>query len=243
MLGVPIRTTLFKGDIHISAKEKSWYSQVHEITGEDSRFWIIVAGGKNDYTIKWWSHERWQEVVDHFRDRVTFVQVGEADHYHPALNGVIDLRGKTDLRQLVRLVYHADGVVCPVTSLMHLAAAIEYKRNRNAFRPCVVVAGGREPNHWEAYPGHQFLHTIGMLPCCSLGGCWRARTLPLGDGDEKDRPRALCQMVTGSLPKCMDMIRSADVIHAIEQYLNTCPWLRLQAHGDITTSKAKSCPF
>jgi hypothetical protein len=30
-------------------------------------------------------------------------------------------RGRTDLRQLVRLVYHAQGVLCPVTLLMHLA--------------------------------------------------------------------------------------------------------------------------
>ena len=38
---------------------------------------------------------------------------------------VLDLRGKTDLRQLIRLVYHAQGVLCPVTLAMHLAAAVE----------------------------------------------------------------------------------------------------------------------
>jgi ADP-heptose:LPS heptosyltransferase len=98
-------------------------SQVQEITGEPVPFWIIVAGGKTDYTIKWWDSTRWQEVVDHFRGRILFVQVGEARHIHPRLDGVLDFRGLTDLRQLVRLVYHAQGVVCPVTSLMHLAAA------------------------------------------------------------------------------------------------------------------------
>ncbi|MBB5036794.1 glycosyltransferase family 9 protein [Prosthecobacter dejongeii] len=220
-LGVPIPVTDFKGDIHLSPQEKSWMSQIHEMTGTDIPFWIVVAGGKNDFTIKWWDHQRWQEVVDHFRGRLTFVQVGDKNHSHTTLKRVIDLRGKTDLRQLVRLVYHSDGIISPVTSLMHLAAAVEFRRNPGAFRPCVVVAGGREPNQWEAYPGHQFLHTIGMLSCCAMGGCWRARTLPLGDGDEKDQ--SLCTNLSGTLPKCMDMISSSDVIRSIELYLTGQP--------------------
>ena len=36
----------------------------------------------------------------------------------------IDLRGQTSLRQLVRLMYHAQGAVSPVSLLMHLAAAV-----------------------------------------------------------------------------------------------------------------------
>lgn len=224
-LEVPIRPTAFKGDIHLSSAEKSWMSQVNEITGEDTRFWIIVAGGKNDFTIKWWSHQRWQSVVDHFKGRLLFVQVGEGKHHHPPLKDVLDLRGKTDFRQLIRLVYHADGIICPVTSLMHLSAAVEYKRNPQAYRPCVVVAGGREPNQWEAYPGHQFLHTIGMLPCCASGGCWKSRTVPLGDKDAKDSPASLCKSVINDLPQCMDMITAEQVIHSIELYLKNCPWL------------------
>ena len=100
-----------------------------------------------------------------------FVQVGEAGHHHPALRGVLDLRGKTDLRQLVRLVHHAQGVLCPVTLHMHLAAAVPVKAGMPRNRPCVVVAGGREPSQWEAYPHHQYIHTNGALPCCDNGGC------------------------------------------------------------------------
>ena len=57
-LGLNIKPTLFKGDIHVSDLEKSWMSQVHELTGEDTAFWIVVAGGKRDYTIKWWDFAR-----------------------------------------------------------------------------------------------------------------------------------------------------------------------------------------
>jgi ADP-heptose:LPS heptosyltransferase len=151
-----------------------------------------AAGGKTDFTIKWWDSRRFQQVVQHFANRILFVQVGEKNHHHPKLNGVVDLRGKTDLRQLVRLVHHAEGVVCPVTLLMHLAAAVETTPGAPKNRACVVVAGGREPAQWEAYPHHQFIHTNGALRCCDSGGCWRARTVPLGDGDEKDQPEHLC---------------------------------------------------
>ncbi|HKS38054.1 MAG TPA: glycosyltransferase family 9 protein [Verrucomicrobiae bacterium] len=218
-LGLQIRPTSFKGDLHITALEKSWFSQVHELTGEDTPFWIVAAGGKYDVTIKWWDNERYQAVVDHFRDRIQFVQVGETGHHHPRLEGVIDLRGKTDLRELVRLVYHSQGVLCPVTCLMHLAAAIETKPAFPRKRPCVVIAGGREPAHWEAYPHHQFIHTIGALRCCANGGCWKDRVYPLGDGDTRDKPENLCQNLAGHLPRCMDMITPSDVIGRIEKYV------------------------
>ncbi len=217
-LDLQVAPTAFRGDIHLGAHEKQWPSQVEVLAGGTVPYWIVVAGGKRDYTIKWWEPRRFQEVVDHFKDRLLFVQVGEAAHQHPPLSGVVDLRGRTDLRQLVRLVHRAQGVVCPVTLLMHLAAAVE-SPDGSYGRPCVVVAGGREPPSWEAYPHHQFLHTVGALDCCRFGGCWRARTSPLGDGDEKDGAHALCLHVTGNLPRCMDLITSGDVIGCIEKYL------------------------
>ena len=225
-LGLHIRPHAFRGDVHLTEQERHWLSQVDEITGTpDTRFWIIVAGGKTDYTAKWWDPQRYQAVVDHFRGRLLFVQCGEsgAGHVHPPLEGVFDLRGKTDLRQLLRLVYHGDGVVCPVTFLMHAAAAVPTRPGRPLNRPCVVVAGGREPPHWEAYPHHQFLHVNGSLPCCDNGGCWKSRVSPLGDGDEKDRN--LCEYPVTvrpqcTIPRCLDMIRADDVIRAIEHYLD-----------------------
>lgn len=282
-LGVAIPRGPLKGDIHLSAEERGWMSQVEEMARkapcyqckrtdgakyryrrmsatpvlegvicedcwkrfEDvhqwdyvkcERFWIIVSGGKRDFTNKIWDVERWQAVVNNFRESdqpLLFVQVGEKGHDHPALDGVLDLRGKTDLRQLVRLMYHADGVICGVTSLMHLAAAVPWKHG-NGLRPCVVVAGGREPVQWEAYPGHQFLHTIGQLPCCATGGCWKSRVVPLGDGEKHDG--SLCERPVLSnlkdeggitkeayIPACLDRITAADVIRAVEGYLAPVP--------------------
>ena len=217
-LGTYMKPTAFRGDIHLSRREKAGRSQVHHLTGADLPFWLISAGGKYDCTIKWWDVQRYQEVVDSFRGRVQFVQVGDAAHHHPKLRGVIDLRGRTTVRELVRLVYHAEGVLCGVTGLMHLAAAVPVRGDRFPNRPCVVVAGGRESPHWEAYPGHQYIHTVGALPCCAKGGCWKARTAPLGDADERDQQAHLCVNVRDGLPRCMEMISSAEVVRRIEAY-------------------------
>lgn len=217
-LGLKIRPSAFRGDIHLSPKEKSWLSQVEELTNEDTPFWIIVAGGKLDYTVKWWDVARFQQVVDWFRGRILFVQVGEGHHHHPALEGVLDLRGQTSLRQLIRLVYHAQGVFCPVTLAMHLAAAVETKGGFPKNRPCVVVAGGREPPQWEAYPHHQYIHTVGALACCDDGGCWKSRTVRLHDGSAHDLPENLCVDVVEGLPRCMHLISAEEVIRRIELY-------------------------
>lgn len=229
-LGVPLEPCAFRGDIHLGEEElRSDYAA--KVVGDAGKpFWIINAGGKFDYTIKWWHRRRWQAVVDHFRDRLTFVQIGERGHYHPPLAGVVDMRGRTSLRQLILLVHRAAGVLCPVTFVMHLAAAVPRPAGQTALRPCVVVAGGREPVHWEAYLGHQFLHTIGSLPCCARGGCWKARTLPLGDGSPNDAPDKLCERPTpAGLPRCMELIEPRHVINAIEFSLDG--WQSLGMEG------------
>ncbi len=150
-LGTCIKPTAFRGDIYISDEERRDRSLVHQILGEDRPFWIITSGGKYDFTNKWWDPTRYQEVVDHFKGKILFVQVGKLDHHHPPLEGVLNLLGKTSLRELVRLVYHSQGVLCPVTLLMHLAAAVPTKPANPEARPAVVIAGGRESVQWEAY--------------------------------------------------------------------------------------------
>jgi hypothetical protein len=223
-LGLRIPLTRFSGDIHLSDREKAWMNQVQEEPiGWHDDFWIIVAGGKYDYTAKWWDPARFQQVVDCFRGRIQFVQCGEVQHWHPRLNGVIDLVGKTDLRQFIRLMYHAAGVVSPVTFAMHLAAAVEVKPGYPKNRACVVVAGGREPSQWEKYGHHRFLETNGALMCCDQGGCWKSRCQTVGDGDEKDAPEHLCLLPVRispelRIPRCMDLIGADDVIRAIELY-------------------------
>jgi len=125
VLGLRIQPTEYRGDVHLTREEREWFARVQEARGEARPYWLFASGGKWDYTIKWWDAARYQQVVDHFRGRIDFVQVGETHHHHPDVRGVTDLRGRTTLRQLVRLMYHAQGAISAVSLLMHLAAAVE----------------------------------------------------------------------------------------------------------------------
>src|SRR5579863_89145 len=220
-LGVRIPLTRFSGDSHLSPEEKNSPPPGTDF-GVGEHFWILMTGGKFDFTAKWWNPAHYQAVVDHFRGKIQFVQCGEQGHWHPPLEGVINLIGKTDTRSFVRLMYHADGVVCPVTFAMHLAAAVETRSGRPKHRACVVIAGGREPPHWEAYPHHQLLGTVGALRCCADGGCWKSRCQLAGDGDQKDRHDLCVDPVQIRpdlrIPRCLDLITPDDVIRSIELY-------------------------
>jgi ADP-heptose:LPS heptosyltransferase len=208
-LGVKIPQTTLYPDLHLSEEEKGWMNQVEDTFGYKGPFWLINAGHKSDYPLKQWGVDNWQALVDLLADRVQFVQVGELTpdedlkayeegrlqkivHYHPKLNNVLDLRGKTDLRQLIRLCYHAQGAVCGVTALMHMMAAWR--------KPCVVVSGGREPRRWEQYPMHRFVDTVGWLPCCADNGCWLS-------GRRKDSAgNKSCVHLAGGRPLCYRLI-------------------------------------
>jgi SAM-dependent methyltransferase len=85
-----------------------------------------------------------------------------------------------------------------------------------------VIAGGREPAHWEAYPNHQFISTNGALPCCAQGGCWKSRCQLVGDGDPKDSHNVCEQPVHVRedlcIPKCMEIIKPEHVIQRLQLY-------------------------
>ena len=222
-LKVSIPATEFKGDIYLTEEEKNdtWLLDHYKI---ETDFWLIFAGGKYDFTAKWWNPAEFQAVVDTFQgeDKITFVQCGEKSHWHPVLYNVVNVIGETNLRELMILIYHSVGVVCPITFAMHAAAAIPMKTEPPKNRPCVVIAGGREPAQWEQYPHHRFLSTNGALDCCDNGGCWKSRCQRVGDGDEKDENNLCIYPVEIteelSIPKCMEMITAEHVVDAIDMY-------------------------
>lgn len=223
-LRVGVTPTKFQGAIYITPEEHSWYSAVHELLNKDVPYWVLNAGHKHDYTAKAWSFARYQELVSRFPD-VWFVQVGSKEHAHPPLEGpnLINMVGKTDIRQMIRLVYNSFGVISGVSFPMHLAYAVPpHPRFRRASRANITIAGGREPAHWEQGPNHQYLHTCGMLPCCDTGGCWKSRVVPLGDNDSKDN--SLCELPVllenGQwIAHCMSLITVDDVARQVERYM------------------------
>lgn len=145
-LEVPLRLQTNRPHLHFAAEQQN----------AGRGYWVVCNSVKPDFTTKRW--HGWQELVDSLSG-IEWVQVGAANDEHVPLRGATNFVGGTSLRQLFDLVREAEGVVCGVSLLMHVAAALE--------KPAVVIAGGREPVTWNSYPKQVYLHTA--LPCAS---CW-----------------------------------------------------------------------
>ena len=216
-----------KGDIHLSALERE-----PKISG---KYWVVLAGCKKDMTAKMWDHKKWQALVDRLlKDKIRCVQIGgtNSDHFQPRLNNVLDLIGKTeDWRDMLSVIYRAEGVICGVTSAMHMAACFD--------KPCVVIAGGREDTFFVHYTNeyrsfgphcasvkvpHRFIHTIGKLDCCATKGCWKRRTYAIDSKDLTYKSQGdLCSRIVkhqdeSIWPKCMDIISVDQVYDAVMSY-------------------------
>lgn len=211
VLGKDIPVVQKRGVICLSDIEKSTRPAMLP-----DKYWVMVAGGKYDYTAKWWPQSHWNEVVS-LCPNITFVTVGDSSHFHPGVIGVeVDLIGKTSLRGLLLVLYHSLGVICPVTFAHHAIASLS---EHNHSLGLVTLGGGREPTVWIKYenvPGllHKYFGPVECYPCSNgvseHQGCWKSRTIQLFDGDEKDQ--SLCNlpvlMNDGNFsPKCMIDIR------------------------------------
>lgn len=182
-----------KPDIFLSPSELALPRKVLE------SYWLINAGYKQaDYTLKFYPY--YQEVVDLLKDKVQFVQIGLIHplHKHPPLKNVIDMRGKTTLRQLFLLSNYADGAVCCVSLQMVIQAALG--------KPCVVIAGAREGVRWQLNPDHRFLCLNGAMKCATYDGCWKSKI-----------EECIFKSKSGNAT-CMELIRPEDIARAVELY-------------------------
>jgi ADP-heptose:LPS heptosyltransferase len=225
-LKTDIKLTQFRPDMHMSLEE-----QTHPLI--DPPYWVFLSGGKTDFRTKIWARKNWERVIAATKGDIKWVQCGggSKNHImHEKVPGVTNyMVKKTSLRDFIRLIYHADGVVCAVTAAMHIAAAFN--------KPCVVIAGGREPWWWEAYNNenrlfnmrvgdprwqipandtyveHRYLHTQDQLPCCKGKGCWKSK---LTGGSSKCKN--IVTVGKQQLPKCLEMITPDMVIDSVFGY-------------------------
>jgi len=224
-LKIRIPSGNFCVDVHLNNLEKHdpYIENVLDgFAGDGKKIWLIDAGGKSDFTAKVWESDRFQQVVNLTKDRINWIQIGAMGHNHKRLSNVTNMVGRTSHRQLMSLMYMADGVLTPVSYPMHLAT-MQWKDHPDEHRPCVVIAGAREPSQWEAYPTHQFIHNCGILPCARRGACWRSRIVKLNDSSEQDKSLCECPCTTASgqvIPKCLDMITVDEVVRRIYLYLD-----------------------
>ena len=211
-LGIDIPVYSMKPEIYLSPDELNWPNPVALEHGYDGPYWIVNAGIKGDYPLKFYPYH--QEVVHQLNEAgIRVVQVGHLSHKHPPLDGVLDMRGKTSLRQLFRLSYHAEGAICAVSLQMVVMAAFE--------KPCVVINGGREGIRWQHYANQRFLAVNGALPCCRLDGCWKSKLSecvaqvhrgPVYESGKAVRP------APDPVPLCMELITPEEIVRNVLLY-------------------------
>jgi hypothetical protein len=214
-LGVRIPVTKKLPEVYLTEDERS--PEFPKSLGLRKPYWVLIAGAKYDTTTKWWNPAYYQKVVDRLDGQIDFVQCGSDSDWHLPVRGAVNMVGKTDIRQLVRLVYHADGVLCPVTFAMHLAAAVPTRNGRS--RSCVVLMGGRENPLLIQYPDHTLMHVVGRLSCCEQNGCWKyvcqETHVRQVTGSRCEKPVQITPSL--ALPLCMEMIQPDHVVDAILQ--------------------------
>ncbi len=209
-LGIRFAISKLAPDVYLDDVERS----LAPIAGFDvaQHYWLINADVKEDHTLKLWPPEHWQRIVDYLNGRgVKVVQMGHGA-WRPNLNGVVNMADKTGLRDVLRLVYHASGVVTHLSFPMHLAAAFD--------KPCVVPAGGIISPYRGQYMTQRYLHTIGGLDCCRNQACGKQRAWT-PQGSTHSKPDCLWIVSAGQdtkVGRCMQMIQPDRVIEAIENY-------------------------
>ena len=111
---------------------------------------------------KEWYPERFQEVCAELRCDVTVIQLGAAKD--PKLEGAIDLRGATTLRESAAILANSLIFIGLVGFLMHLARAVDCRS--------VILYGGREKPTQTGYVANKNLYNqVKCAPCWLRNPC------------------------------------------------------------------------
>lgn len=175
-----------------------------------SKYVVLVAGYKADTPIKYAGRFIFQQVADFLNDQgLTVVQVGSADDVHERLDGVVDMIGKTTIRGLAAIINKCEFTISGITLAQHLAAALD--------KPAIVMGGGRESVWLTAYARQHYLHTLGLLPCCSGGGhgCWKWNF----EKSEKGCSLPVIQPDGQTVPRCHQMVGAEGIITAARRII------------------------
>ena len=181
-------------DIHLTDTEKA-ENIVEREFGYSGKYIVLSNGYKADVILKWYPF--FDEVVQILKNDIMFVTIGAANDHHFPIDNTLDLVGKTSLRDLIKVIYRSEMTVGGISVQMVLAAAFG--------KPAVVVAGGKEPASWQRYNYHRYLDVVGCLPCCPVGGCWRAKWND-------------CTSRAGGVPRCFAMISPKEVARNVLLY-------------------------
>ncbi len=121
-----------------------------------------TSGAKVPMRNKEWITERYQKVVDSFVPDYQFIQLGSGND--EPLDHVLDLRGKTSLRESAAILKNAHLLITHVGFMMHLARAVDCR--------AVIIYGGREKPEQSGYSCFENICSqVECAPCWLHNSC------------------------------------------------------------------------
>jgi len=113
---------------------------------------------QNAMITKEWFFDYYQKVIYLLKEEFSFVQIGSKTD--PLLENVLDMRGKTTIRETASILYNSELFVGQVSLLMHLAKAVNCRS--------IIIYGGRELPFQSGYICNSNLSSI--VDCSP---CWK----------------------------------------------------------------------
>lgn len=144
----------------------------YEIADQYTDPYIIIAPGTDPIhskQTKSWPWSYWEQLVKDVDQLV--LQVGLTNDQ--LIKGVIDLRGKTDLRQLCAILQKANKIVTLENGIMHLAYAVGHTDT--------TVLRGPTEKYLFAYPGQKEVTSSVCDPCWWTSPDWHSRCIQNAD--------------------------------------------------------------
>ncbi len=142
---IEAQTRMLCGKLRIPEPTDRWFATPFVIlTPEEVEYsrqwrgkWLVNANCQTCSVSKGYPH--WQKVVDLMRAAGhELVQVGgrEPRDIGVDLSGVVDMRGRTTLRQWLAMVHGCEGILTPPSGILHAGAVWD--------KPMVCLCGARE---------------------------------------------------------------------------------------------------
>jgi hypothetical protein len=147
-----------------------------------------TSGALKPMKNKEWYAERYQQLVDKFYPEYQFIQLGTQNDC--PLKNVIDLRGKTTVRETAAILKNASLLVTHVGFMMHLARAVD--------RRSVIVYGGRERPDQSCYACFENIYSA--VECSP---CWLHNTCPY---DKKCMDMISADMVKAAISNQLQLL-------------------------------------
>jgi ADP-heptose:LPS heptosyltransferase len=140
-------------DIFLTDDEKSW---AQALTSNYKNPILLHVHSRSSRHHNW-PIDRWERLIQLLPD-FTFIQTGLSDD--PSVRGVVDLRGKTSLRQMFSLAKYVKAFVGIESVVAHVT---------NAFNiPGVVLFGDSSPTLWGHTNNINIYKNLSCSPCFSI---------------------------------------------------------------------------